>query len=80
MIKFLSFFRITHSLKKAPKQSILKAKIDTLNKKIKDLKFNNIYTDKIKLVTDSAIKNIELWKSLELKYKRLKKTHLIILN
>ena len=32
--KTLSFFNITHSLKKAPGYSILKAKLDTLNKKI----------------------------------------------
>ena len=73
IIKLLSFFKITYSLKKASKHNILRAKIDTLNRKIKDLKFNSIYTEKIQLITDSAMENLELWKNLELKYKSFKK-------
>ena len=72
IIKSLSFLKITYSLKKASKQSILKAKIDTLNRKIKDLNFDNIYTDKIQSITDNAMKNLELWKILESKYKSFK--------
>ena len=69
IIKFLSFFNITYSLKKVSKHNILRAKIDTLNKRITDLNFNNIYKDRIQKITDDAMKNLDLWKELELKYK-----------
>ena len=74
IIKFLSIFKITYSLKKVSKQNILKARINTLNKKIKEVNFNNIYSEKIQIITEDAIKNLELWKNLELKYKSFKKT------
>ena len=78
IIKFLSFFKITYSLKKASNYSIIKAKADTLNIKIKTisqkLTFNNIYQDKIKLITDNITKNLDLWKNLESRYKLYKKT------
>ena len=73
IIKFLSVFKITYSLKKVSKQNILKARINTLNKKIKEINFNNIYSEKIQIITEDAIKNLELWKNLELKYKSFKK-------
>ena len=73
IIKFLSIFKITYSLKKVSKQNILKARINTLNRKIQDLNFSNLYSEKIQVITDDAIKNLELWKNLELKYKSFKK-------
>ena len=51
IIKFLSFFKITYSLKKVSKQNILKARIETLNRKINDLNFNNTYIEKIFTLT-----------------------------
>jgi len=73
IIKLLSFFKITYSLKKVSKQNILKARINTLNRKIKEVNFNNIYSEKIQIITEDAMKNLELWKNLELKYKSFKK-------
>jgi len=77
IIKFLSLFNITHSLKKASNYSIIKAKADTLNMKIeimsKELYFYHIYENKIKLITENITKNLNSWKNLELKYKLFKK-------
>ena len=77
IIKFLSFFKITYSLKKASNYSIIKAKVDTAYEKIKTisqkLDFNNVYKNKIKLVTENITKNLDLWKNLELKYKSSEK-------
>tara|TARA_Y100000996_G_scaffold400958_1_gene371437 strand:+ start:268 stop:1377 length:1110 start_codon:yes stop_codon:yes gene_type:complete len=73
IIGFLSIFKITYSLKKVSKQHIMRARINTLNKKIENLNFNNIYLEKIQKITDDAMKNLELWKNLELKYKSIKK-------
>ena len=72
IIKFLSFFKITYSLKKVSKQNILKARIETLNRKINDLNFNNTYIEKIQSITDDAMKNLKLWKNLEMKYESYK--------
>ena len=60
-------------IKKVSKQNILKARINTLNRKIKEVNFNNIYSEKIQIITEDAMKNLELWKNLELKYKSFKK-------
>ncbi len=73
IIKFLSVFKLTYSLKKVSKQNILKAKIKTLNRKIQSLSFNNMYLDKIQVITDNAMRDLELWRKLEFKYKSLKK-------
>ena len=35
--------------------------------------FDNIYKSDIKSLTDSAIKNLDLWKRIDLKYKLFKK-------
>ena len=61
-------------MKKVSKQNILKARINTLNRKIKNLNFSNLYSEKIQKATDDAMKNLELWKNLELKYESFKKT------
>ena len=74
--KFLSFFKITHSLKKASNYNIIKAKVDTINEKIavasQKSDFNHTYKSKIKSVTENITKNLDLWKSLELRYKSSK--------
>ena len=75
IIKTLSFLNVTHSLRKAPGYSILRAKIDTLNQKIENMSvrdFDNIYKSDIKSLTDSAMKNLDLWKRIDLKYKLFK--------
>ena len=74
IIKSLSFFKITYSLKEAPGYSIFRAKLDTLNEKIEKLSKNITASDrlKIKAITDNAISNLELWKSIELKYEKFK--------
>ena len=81
IIKLLSIFKIAYSLRKVPDYLILKAKIDTLNKKIKNLSgymhFSNIkYRDKIAQITQSATKNLSSWKSLEKKYSLIKKNNI----
>ena len=76
IIKTLSFLNVTYSLRKAPGYSILRAKIDTLNQKIENMSvrnFDNIYKSDIKSLTDSAMKNLDLWKRIDLKYKLFKK-------
>ena len=76
VIRFLSFFKVTYALKKVPNHSIFKAKINTMNNKIKNIsnkiELDAVYKDKIKSITDNAMKNLELWKNLELKYKSFK--------
>ena len=76
IIKLLSYFKITHSLRKAPDHSILRAKVNTLYDKIISssnlLKIDNAYTDKIKLIMENAKENLNLWKKLEAKYDLLK--------
>ena len=73
IIKFLSFFKITYSLKKASNYSIIKAKVDTAYNKIKTisqkLDFDNVFKNKVKSITENISINLDLWKSLELKYK-----------
>tara|TARA_S200000501_G_scaffold180406_1_gene169835 strand:- start:5138 stop:6247 length:1110 start_codon:yes stop_codon:yes gene_type:complete len=73
LIKFLSIFKITYSLKKVSKQNILKARLNTLNRKINEVNLNNIYSEKIQIITENAMKNLELWKKLEFKYRSLKR-------
>ena len=77
IIKFLSFFKITYSLKKAPKHAIFKAKLNTINNKIinlsKKVQVDNVYQDKIKSITNRAMENLDLLKNFETKYKSIKK-------
>ena len=77
IIKSLSFFKITYSLKEAPRYSILKAKINTINEKIgiisNQLRNKSMYHNKIKSITNSAMKNLDLLKKVELKYRLLDK-------
>ncbi len=58
--------------------SILKAKINTINNKIRNIsdkiELDSIYKDKIKSITDNAMKNLDLWKNLESKYKTFRDT------
>jgi stearoyl-CoA desaturase (delta-9 desaturase) len=80
IIKLLSIFKVAYGLRKVPDYLILKAKIDTLNKKIKNLSsymnFSNIKCrDKIAQITQSASINLSLWKSLEKKYSLIKKNN-----
>ena len=80
IIKFLSYFNITHSLRKAPDHSIFQAKINTVYSKItnlsKVLKLGSSRTNKIKLIMENAGRNITLWKNLEARYNVLKNSHL----
>ena len=79
IIRFLSFFKITYSLRKASDYSIFKAKIITYNEKIKritkNLKSHNKYHEKVNLIMDNAVKNLDLWKKLELRYQSLKEVN-----
>ena len=76
IIKFLSFFKITYSLKKASDYNIFKAKIDTLLEKI-NLASNEIldkkYSSKISKIMESALSNLSLLKKLEIKYRAIDK-------
>ena len=77
IIKFLSYFKITYGLREAPESSIIKAKIETINNKIKELLDNKIiakshYRNKIKNITTKAISNLKSLKDLEKKYQIMK--------
>ena len=77
IIKFLSYFKITYGLREAPDSSIIKAKIETINNKIKELLDNKIiakshYRNKIKNITTKAISNLKSLKDLEKKYQIMK--------
>ena len=78
IIKILSLCHITYSLKKVPDYLIIKAKIDTLNKKIKNLAgymdSKSIYRNKINEITIRASKNLSLWKKLDKKYDLIKES------
>ena len=77
IIKFLSYFKITYNLKKAPKPVIFKAQIETINNKIAKLSerinIDKLSNKNIKDITVKALKNIDSWESLENKYKKFKK-------
>jgi len=79
IIKLLSIFKLTFSLRRAPEHSIFKAKIATLNEKIISLKgylnSKNKYRIKIKKIMDKSYENLKLWNSLEKKYNLLKKNN-----
>ena len=77
IIKFLSIFNIAYNLRKAPKHKIILAKIETVNKKIENLKsynLNHLYSQKIKEITNETFKNIKLLKAIEYKNDTLKKS------
>ena len=76
IIKFLSIFKITHSLKVASDYNIFRAKIDTLSEKIallSDKVKTDKYRDKISTIMDTAFSNLASLKELELRYKALGK-------
>lgn len=72
IIKFLSIFNLTYGLRKVPDHLILKAKVDTLCKKISSVshyvKSKNKYIAKIEKITSHVTLNLDLWKKLERRY------------
>ena len=72
VIKFLSIFNLTYGLRKVPDYMILKAKIDTLCKKISNIspyvKSKNKYINKIEKITNNVTLNLDLWRKLERRY------------
>ncbi len=76
IIKFLSIFKITYSLKRASDYNIFKAKIDTMLEKITLLSEKmetDRYKNRISDIMESALTNLSLLKELEIKYKALDK-------
>ena len=72
IIRFLSFFNITYSLKKASDYNIFKAKIDTIVEKIHLLSDKNLdkdYLSKASIILESAFRNLSVLKKLESKYR-----------
>ena len=72
IIRFLSFFNITYSLKKASDYNIFKAKIDTIVEKIHLLSDKNLdkdYLSKASIIIESAFRNLSVLKKLESKYR-----------
>ena len=75
IIKLLSMFNLAHNLKKASEHAIFKARLDTLNEKIKKLSSGlqtNKYQDKIVSITTNALENIHSLKRMENKYNSMK--------
>ena len=77
IIKFLSYFKITYSLRKVSPPAIFKAQINTINHRINKLSgkinIDQLSTENIKYITSNALKIIESWESLDNRYNRLKK-------
>jgi len=75
IIEFLSLLNITYDLRKAPEYSILKARFNTINRKIKLLSIYNKkkYRNKVKKIMDKSIKDIDMWQVLDNKIQSLKR-------
>ena len=76
IIKFLSLFNITYSLREVPDYLIFQAKVDTLYKKINTLtnyvQSKNRYISNMNEIIKEVTINLDLWKNLEQKYKGIK--------
>ena len=76
IIRSLSFFRLTHSLKRASDRNIYRARLDAINEKFKKIPSmmadNSYYYDRVRAITDNAITKLDAWKSLERKYEQFK--------
>ena len=76
IIKFLSIFKLTHSLRKASDYNIFKAKIETLYEKIESMSLDigaQEYKAKISKIMDRAVSNLSILKNLESRYRMLEK-------
>ena len=76
IIKFLSIFKLTYSLRKASDYNIFKAKLDTVNEKISKLSETvktDQYKNRISRIMDRAANNLSMLKKIESKYNMLGK-------
>ena len=71
IIKFLALVNFAYALRKAPNHKIIFAKIETIDKKIKNLSNYNInapYVKNVKDIINKTSKNINFLKSIEIKH------------
>ena len=78
LIRFLSFFSLAHSLKVASEWNIYRARLDTLNRKIKNISNHltekSSYNDRAQLIMNDALSKLNSWKALERRYEQLSKS------
>ena len=77
IIKSLSYLKITYGLRQASDSSILKAKFDTINNKIKKIiddkkNIKKKYNSRVCNITNKVLENLKSLKSLEQQYQLIK--------
>ena len=71
IIKFLSYFKLTHALRKASDYSIYKARIDTIYERICLASKHSIYSKRITKIMKAVSVNLNLLNQLEKKYQSI---------
>ena len=71
IIKFLSYFKLTHTLRKASDYSIYKARITTIYERIQLVSKENIYSKRIIRIMKTVSINLDLLNQLEKKYQSI---------